>query len=87
MVLRADRVQDLERVRPLAPRDRGAPFAVAPVEHQNGGAGCEPEDVTEVIALVALQRDRGSGGKGAIDEQAGGTEVEQSHVISNHLFR
>ena len=57
-VLRPGLGDDRQAVRPLAAGDRGLPFAVAAVEHQNGVAGGEPQHVAEIIALVALERDR-----------------------------
>ena len=57
-ILRPGLGGDIQTVGPFASRDRSLPFAVASVEHQDGLAGGKPQHIAEIIALVALQRDR-----------------------------
>ena len=69
-VLRPRPRDDAQTIGPLAALDRGLPFAVAAVEHQNGFAGREPQHVAEIIALFPLQRDSFALAQGGVDEQA-----------------
>ena len=75
-VLRPGLGDDAQAVGPLAAGDRGLPFAVAAVEHQNGVAGGKPQHVAEIIALVALERDRFARRQRGIDEQPGAAKIE-----------
>src|SRR6266702_3147635 len=78
-ILRPGLGNDLETVRPFGPPDRGLPFAVASIEHQNSVAGGKAEHVAEIIALAALKRDRFAGCQRGIDKQPGLTKVELRH--------
>ena len=44
-------------------------------------AGRKPQHIAEIIALVALQRDRLARAQGGIDEQARGTKIEFRHLV------
>ena len=50
--------------------DAREPFARRSVEHQQLGALAEPEDVAEIIGLVAVELDRRAGAERLRDEQA-----------------
>ena len=67
---------DRQAVGALAACDLGLPFAVAPVEHQNGVAGGEPQHVAEIVALVPLEYDRLAGAQGGVDEQPRRAKVD-----------
>src|SRR5713101_6080217 len=75
-ILRPGLGNDRETVRPFAPPDRGLPFAIASIEHQNGVAGGKAEHVAEIIALAALKRDGFARCQRGIDKQPGLTKVE-----------
>ena len=70
-ILRPGLGHDRETVRPFAARDRSLPFAVASVEHQDRIARGKPQHIAEIIALVALERDRFARRQRGIDEQPG----------------
>ena len=73
-VLRPGLGNDLQAVGPFASRDRGLPFAVASVEDQDRFACRKPQHIAEIIALVALQRDRLRRPPGRRRRTAGGCE-------------
>ena len=79
-ILRPGPRHDGETVRPFAARDRGLPFAVAAVEHQDGIARGEPQHIAEIIALVALERDRFARRQRGIDEQPGLAKIVLRHA-------
>src|SRR6266404_8189264 len=84
-VLRAGLGEDIEAVRPLAPRDRSLPFAIASIEHQNGIACGKAEHIAEIVALVALKRDRFAPCQRGIDKQPGTAEIEFRHGPCSNL--
>ena len=57
-ILRPGLVHDLKAVGPFAPGDGSLPFAIAAIERENGFACGQAQHVTEIIALLARQRDR-----------------------------
>ena len=78
-VLRPGLGHDCQAVGPFAPGDRGLPFAVAAVEHQDGFAGGQPQHIAEIIALVALERDRLARRQRGVDKQPGAAKIELRH--------
>src|SRR5262249_10276663 len=60
-ILRPRTVLNFESIRALAAGARSPPFAVAAVEHQDRAAKGQPEYITEVVALVAVERDSRAG--------------------------
>src|SRR5947207_2471033 len=78
-ILRPGLGNDLKTVRPFASYDRGPPFAIPSVEHQNGVAFGKAEHVAEIIALAAPKRERFARCQRGIDKQPGLTKVELRH--------
>src|SRR5258706_1848898 len=78
-ILRPDLGNYLKTVRPFAPYDRGPPFTIASIEHQDGVAFGKAEHVAEIIALAALKRERFARCQRGIDKQPGLTKVELRH--------
>ena len=70
---------DMEAVGPFASGDRGLPFAVAPVEHQDGSSRRQPQHIAEIIALAWRERDRLAGGERCVDKQPGTAKIELRH--------
>ena len=79
-ILRPGPRHDGETVRPFAAGDRSLPFAVAAVEHQDRVACGEPKHIAEIVALVALKRDRLAWRQRGIDEQPGLAEIVLRHA-------
>src|ERR1700739_3616580 len=68
-ILRPHLVHDFETVGPFAAADGSLPFAIAAIERQNRFACGQAQHVTEIIALLARQRDRFAGRQGGLDKQ------------------
>ncbi len=64
----------------------GPPFAVAAIEDQHRFAGIEPQHVAEIIALVAVKRERAACRQRRIDEEAGAAKVDLRHADSHQGF-
>ncbi len=57
----------------------GLVLAVLAVEHEHGRAGLEPEDVEEIVRLIAAERHARALLDGAVQEQAGRAEIGSGH--------
>jgi len=78
--LLARALADLHGQRPFTGcRQYALPFAVAAVKQQHRVALRKPQDVTQIIGLVAIERNLGPTGKRAIEVDARGAEVVSRH--------
>ena len=64
------------------PRKAAAPFALAPVEHQNRIPLPQPQDIEEIICLVAIKHRIGAGGQRRIDEKPGRAKFVARHGVN-----
>ncbi len=78
-ILRPGLRQYAELIRAFTPLDGRLPFAVAPIEDQNRRAGRQPQHIAEIVALVALKRDRMAQTKRGVDKQPWRAKVECWH--------
>ncbi|CAM5190671.1 hypothetical protein BTHI11S_02571 [Bosea thiooxidans] len=55
------------------------PFAVAAVEDEHAVSGLEPQDVEQIVGLLALQRQDGLRRKSPVDEKPVAGEIGNGH--------